>query len=60
VRVSANEIVGAEILPPILTSLRERHPELELELILSNEVENLFDAMPISPFAWSNRFMKRC
>jgi DNA-binding transcriptional LysR family regulator len=33
--------VGAEILPPIFSSLRERHPELEMELVLSNEVENL-------------------
>src|SRR5260221_4046412 len=41
VRVSASEIVGAEILPPILTSLREQHPELEIELALSNAVENL-------------------
>jgi DNA-binding transcriptional LysR family regulator len=41
VRVSASEIVGAEILPPIFSSLRERYPELEMELVLSNEVDNL-------------------
>jgi DNA-binding transcriptional LysR family regulator len=41
VRVSASEIMGAEVLPPILASLRERHPELEIELVLSNAVENL-------------------
>lgn len=41
VRVSASEIVGAEILPRIFSSLRERHPELEIELVLSNAVENL-------------------
>jgi DNA-binding transcriptional LysR family regulator len=41
VRVSASEIVGAEVLPPILATLRERHPDLEIELVLSNAVENL-------------------
>jgi DNA-binding transcriptional LysR family regulator len=41
VRVSAGEIVGAEILPPLFAILRERHPELEIELVLSNEVDNL-------------------
>jgi DNA-binding transcriptional LysR family regulator len=41
VRVSASEIVGAEVLPPILARLRERHPQLEIELVLSNAVDNL-------------------
>lgn len=41
VRVSAGEIVGAEILPPLFAILRERHPELEIELVLSNAVDNL-------------------
>ncbi|MGO9171212.1 MAG: LysR family transcriptional regulator [Rhodomicrobium sp.] len=41
VRVTASEIVGAEVLPPILTALREHHPELEIELVLSNSVDNL-------------------
>jgi DNA-binding transcriptional LysR family regulator len=41
VRVSASEIVGAEVLPAILASLREKHPELEIELVLSNAVDNL-------------------
>jgi DNA-binding transcriptional LysR family regulator len=41
VRISASEIVGAEVLPPILTTLRERHPQLEIELVLSNTVDNL-------------------
>ena len=41
VRVSASEIVGAEVLPPIFASLRERHPQLEIELVLSNTVDNL-------------------
>jgi DNA-binding transcriptional LysR family regulator len=41
VRVSASEILGAEVLPPILASLREQYPELVIELVLSNAVENL-------------------
>lgn len=41
VRVTASEVVGVEILPPILAGLRERHPRLVIELVLSNEVENL-------------------
>jgi DNA-binding transcriptional LysR family regulator len=41
VRVSASEIVGAEVLPAIFSSLREQHPELEIELIISNTIDNL-------------------
>jgi DNA-binding transcriptional LysR family regulator len=41
VRITASEIMGAEVLPPILASLRERYPELEIELVLSNAVDNL-------------------
>jgi len=41
VRISASEIVGAEVLPPILTRLRADHPHLRLELDLSNTVADL-------------------
>ena len=41
VRVSASETIGAEVLPPALTALREAHPELEIELILSNAVDDI-------------------
>ena len=41
VRVSASEMVGTEVLPPVFVSLREQHPELQIELVLSNEVDNL-------------------
>lgn len=41
VRITASEMVGAEVLPPILAGLRRRHPQLEFELVLSNAVENL-------------------
>ncbi|HEY1817992.1 MAG TPA: LysR substrate-binding domain-containing protein [Kofleriaceae bacterium] len=41
VRISASEIVGTEVLPPIVAALRARYPELELELALTNDVSNL-------------------
>ena len=41
VRISASEIMGAEILPPMLAELRRKHPALEFELALSNTVDNL-------------------
>lgn len=41
VRISASEIVAIEILPPILAALQESHPNLEIELSLSDKVEDL-------------------
>jgi DNA-binding transcriptional LysR family regulator len=41
VRVSASEIIGVEHLPPILTGLRQRYPELTIELVASNAVDDL-------------------
>ena len=41
VRVTASEIVGAEVLPPILTDFRETWPEIDLELVLTNAQEDL-------------------
>lgn len=41
VRITTSEIVGSEILPPMLTKLRQTHPDLEFELVLSNAVDNL-------------------
>lgn len=41
VRISASDIVATEVLPPILTRLQENHPELEVELSLSDRVEDL-------------------
>jgi len=37
VRVSASEIMGAEVLPAMLTAFRERHPGIVIELSLSNQ-----------------------
>lgn len=41
VRISASEVVGVEVLPPILARLRARHPALVVELVLSNRVQDL-------------------
>lgn len=41
VRVTASEVVGAEILPPILADLQQHYPDLVVELVLSNRVDNL-------------------
>lgn len=41
VRITASEIIGAEVLPKILTGFRERHPGLTVELVLSNRPEDL-------------------
>ena len=41
VRVSASEVIGAEVLPPILAKLRQQHPQLKVELVLTNRVQDL-------------------
>lgn len=41
VRVSASEVVGVEVLPPILTKLRQTHPHLKVELVLTNRLSDL-------------------
>lgn len=41
VRISASDVVGVEVLPPILAALQDEHPGLELELSLSDSLEDL-------------------
>jgi len=41
VRITASEIVGAEVLPPILTGFHEAHPDVTIELNLSDRQEDL-------------------
>ncbi len=41
VRITASEVVGVEVLPPVLASLRQSHPELVVELVVTNEVGDL-------------------
>jgi len=41
VRITASEVVGLEVLPPILAQLQLDHPQLKLELVLTNQVQDL-------------------
>jgi DNA-binding transcriptional LysR family regulator len=41
VRISASEMVGAEVLPAGLAAFREAHPRVVIELVLSNRNEDL-------------------
>lgn len=41
VRISASEVIGIEVLPPILSALGEAHPDLIIELSLSDDIEDL-------------------
>lgn len=41
VRVTASEVVGAEVLPPIIAEFRETWPRVVIELVLSNRQEDL-------------------
>jgi len=41
VRLTASEIMGVEVLPPILTAFREAHPKIVVELSLSNLNQDL-------------------
>lgn len=41
VRIAASDIIGTFVLPPILTSFRNAHPAIAIELVLSNRNENL-------------------
>jgi len=41
VRLTASEVIGVEVLPPILAALRSEHPQLIVELVLSNTVDDL-------------------
>ena len=41
VRVSASEVVGVEVLPPIIARLRQAHPRLTVELVSTNRLQDL-------------------
>jgi len=41
VRISASDVVGVELLPPILARLRRAHPALVTELTLSDRLDDL-------------------
>lgn len=41
VRLTTSEVIGVEVLPPILAALRNEYPELTIELALSNKPDDL-------------------
>lgn len=41
VRITASEIIGAEVLPPLLSVFRRTNPSVAIELALSNRAEDL-------------------
>jgi DNA-binding transcriptional LysR family regulator len=41
VRLTASEVIGVEVLPPILAALHAEHPELVIEMVLSNRADDL-------------------
>lgn len=41
VRVTASEMIGTEVLPRAFAELRELHPRIDVELVLSNRSEDL-------------------
>lgn len=43
VRITASEVMSAYVLPPLLRTLRAAHPEIQIELVASNTVENLLE-----------------
>jgi DNA-binding transcriptional LysR family regulator len=41
VRITASDVIGVEVLPPIIARLRDEHPELVLELVLTDRMQDL-------------------
>jgi len=41
VRVTCSEVVGGEVLPPMLAELMRSHPRIQIELVLTNRTEDM-------------------
>ena len=41
VRITASDVIGVEVLPPIVAQLQHAHPALRVELVLTNRVQDL-------------------
>lgn len=41
IRITASEIMGTLVLPPILSAIRTQHPKIIFELVLNNRTDNL-------------------
>lgn len=40
-RITASDVIGVEVLPPIIAGLRDEHPKLVLELVLTDRIQDL-------------------
>jgi DNA-binding transcriptional LysR family regulator len=43
VRLTASEVVSCHVLPPLLAALARRHPQLQIELVASDQLDNLLE-----------------
>jgi DNA-binding transcriptional LysR family regulator len=41
VRLTCSEVIGVEVLPPIIAALTDRYPELIIELVLTSRIQDL-------------------
>jgi DNA-binding transcriptional LysR family regulator len=41
VRITASDVIGVEVLPPIIANLRDEHPALVVELVLTDRMQDL-------------------
>ena len=41
VRITASDVIGVEVLPTVVARLRHDHPDLKIELVLTNRVQDL-------------------
>ncbi len=41
VRISCSDVIGVEVLPPVIRALRSVHPSLAIELVLTDRVQDL-------------------
>ncbi len=41
VRVTCSDVISVEVLPPIVTALRDQYPDLTVELVLTNRLQDL-------------------
>ena len=41
VRITASDVIGVEVLPTVLARLHHEHPDLKIELVLTNRVQDL-------------------
>ena len=41
VRVSASDVIGVEVLPPVIAALRKAYPELVVELVTTNRLQDV-------------------